>query len=83
MRRGRKVLNGKWRELRGACPGTTQIAVAEYIKDMADELAGLAGQARLPLIVYLLHLVRSEAATLARKARLRGGSARPDRRHSA
>jgi hypothetical protein len=42
--------------------------LSEYIIDMAGELACLANQAKLPLVAYLLHLVRSEAAKPADEA---------------
>lgn len=45
----------------GLAPPASQVATAEYITDMADELARLADQARLPLVGYLLRLVRIEA----------------------
>jgi hypothetical protein len=49
---------------------------SEYIKDLAAELATLAARSRLPLLAYLLDMVRSEAALVAEaQNRYRGNGA--------
>ncbi|GAC1333354.1 MAG: hypothetical protein NVSMB26_14350 [Beijerinckiaceae bacterium] len=60
-----------------ASPGAMKPAEAsEYIKDLAAELATLAAKSRLPLLAYLLDMVRSEAASLAQvQNRYRGNGA--------
>jgi len=42
-------------------------SLAAYIADMTAELAGLAGEARLPMLAYFLNLARVEAQIYARE----------------
>jgi hypothetical protein len=42
-------------------------SLAAYIAEMAAELAGLAGNARLPMLAYFLNLARVEAQIYARE----------------
>ena len=42
-------------------------SLAAYIADMTAELAGLAGNARLPMLAYFLNLARVEAQIYARE----------------
>jgi hypothetical protein len=60
-------------------------STADYIGELTLELAKLAGQARLPVLAYLLDMVALEAARVdapakARRGRPRAASGVPSRR---
>lgn len=52
-------------------------AVAEYIHDLSAELGLMAGSAQLPMLHYLLNMVRIEAEALLRQGE---AASRPTRR---
>ncbi len=51
----------------GPCSANDSASLAAYIADMTAELAGLAGEARLPMLAYFLNLARVEAQIYARE----------------
>ena len=48
-------------------PTEDAASLAAYIAEMTAELAGLAGNARLPMLAYFLNLARVEAQIYARE----------------
>ncbi len=48
-------------------PAEDAASLAAYIAEMTAELAGLAGNARLPMLAYFLNLARVEAQIYARE----------------
>ena len=48
-------------------PAENAASLAAYIAEMTAELAGLAGNARLPMLAYFLNLARVEAQIYARE----------------
>ncbi len=48
-------------------PTEDAASLAAYIAEMTTELARLAGNARLPMLAYLLNLARVEAQIYARE----------------
>ena len=48
-------------------PTEDAASLAAYIAEMTTELAGLAGNARLPMLAYFLNLARVEAQIYVRE----------------